>query len=173
MKTWEKRTKISDFFPGGYEPNKHQKEFARSVIEYRKAGIYIEPLEPADGDNPILNPRIKITQRKLINGYVLNQKQLVQRAKSLYKPLGYDVKVVPVVWSLDTDEITLDWISAKMDEFGLKRNDLIKQLAINKSELSKLFSGTVSLSYSTKAKFFWYFMVYELNQGLREQLELE
>ena len=164
-----------DAFPEGYKPTEFQKEFVQSVIDYRKAGILVEEIELDqtdidDGFIPGIAAKVKITQSKLINGYVLNQKELVQRAKKLYQLLGREVKVVPVVWSLDTDTITLDWITDRMEEFGIKRNDLIKQLAINKSELSKLFSGTTSLSYSTKAKFYWYFMVYELNRDLRAQL---
>lgn len=165
-----------DAFPDGYSPTREQSEFVQSVIDYRKAGIIIEELEwdqseLDDGWNPDMARKVKITQSKLLNGYVLNQKQLVGRAKDLYKLLGREVKVIPVVWSLDTSDITIHWIESRMEEFGIKRNDLINQLAMSKSYVSKLFSGHVELSYSTKAKFFWYFMVYELNRDLRAQIE--
>lgn len=173
VKDWKT---YKDAFHDGHDPKWNQKEFVQSVIDYRKAGILIEELEwdqseLDEGWQPITARKVKITQFKLLNGYVLNQKQLVQRAKDLYKLLEREVKVIPVVWSLDTDLITLDWIESRMEEFGIKRNDLIKQLAIDKTALSKLFSRTTSLSYSTKAKFFWYFMVYELNRDLRVQLD--
>lgn len=172
VKDWKT---YKDAFPYGYEPKENQVQFVQEVIAYRKAGILIEELEwnqdeLDEGWNPMMSRKVKITQAKLLNGYLLNQKQLVERAKNLYKLLGREVKVIPVVWFLDTDFITLEWITEKMDEFCIKRKDLINQLAMSKSYVSKLFSGEVSLSYSTKAKFYWYFMVYELNRDLRAQI---
>lgn len=105
-----------------------------------------------------------ITQSSLYNGYILNQKQLVERAKKIFP----DKKVRPSVFSLDVSEITLNWIKSKMDEFGIKRKDLIKQLAIDKSSLSLLLSGSTELSKRTKATFFYYFLSYELNRDLRD-----
>ena len=49
-----------------------EKEF---INGYRRMGIDIEPLE--DGT-------VKVTQARLINGYILNQKQLIERGKELY-----------------------------------------------------------------------------------------
>lgn len=131
------------------------KEQKRSISNYKRLGIDIEILE---------NDHIKITQSRLINGYVLNQKELVQRAKEVFP----DAKVVPVVFSLDVDIITVEWIEAKMNEFGIKRNDLIKQLAIDKSSLSLFLSGNRKMDKSQKAAFFFYFLTYELNRDFRE-----
>ena len=169
---------ISDFIPEGYRPHDHQKQFVTGFLNFRKAGIDIEELEwdeldLAEGWVPGLARKVKISQNRLLNGYVLNQKQLVERAKELYKLLGRDVKVIPVVWRLDTSDITVGWIREKMEEFGLKRNDLIAQLAFEKSYLSRLLSGDIGLSNSAKAKFFWYFMGYELNRDLRRQISLD
>lgn len=47
-----------------------EKEF---INGYRRMGIDIEPLE--DGT-------VKVTQARLINGYILNQKQLIERGKN-------------------------------------------------------------------------------------------
>lgn len=173
MKPLNKRTTVADFFPEGYEPRDYQREFVEVYFNYKKAGIDIEELEWDEGEEGFhngLTRKVKITQKRLINGYILNQKQLVERAKSMYNILGRPVKVIPVVYSLDVDDIDLEWINNKMREYGIKRNDLIKQLAIDKSSLSLIFSGKTDLSKRTKATFFYYFLTYELNRDLRAQL---
>ena len=129
----------------------------KSIANYKAFGIDIEILD----DN-----QVKITQSRLVNGYILNQKQLHERAREVFP----DGKIIPVVYSLQVDEITTDWIEQQMEEFGIKRNDLIKQLAIDKSSLSEMFSGNRGLTKSMKATFFYYFMTYKLNRDLREQI---
>lgn len=126
-----------------------------SISNYAKAGIDIELID---------NDTVKITQSRLLNGYILNNRQLYERAKAIFP----DKIIRPVVYSLQVDDIDLNWIEAKMDEFGIKRKDLIKQLAIDKSSLSLIFSGTTNLSARTKATFFYYFLTYELNRDLRD-----
>lgn len=129
-----------------------------SISGYKQMGVEIEPLE--DGT-------VKVTQSRLINGYILNQKQLIERGKEAFP----DSKIIPVVYSLDVDDITLEWIETRMLEFGIKRNDLIKQLAIDRSSLSLILSGKRELSKPMRATFFYYFMTYELNRDFREYLE--
>lgn len=128
------------------------------IIGYRRMGIDIEPLE--DGT-------VKVTQTRLINGYILNQKQLIERGKEVYP----DAKIIPVVYSLNVEDITVGWIESKMQEFGIKRNDLIKQLAIDRSSLSLIMSGKRELSKPMRATFFYYFLTYELNRDFREHLD--
>jgi len=132
------------------------KEQSRSISNYRRMGIDIE----------ILNENtVKIKQARLVNGYILNQKQLVERAKEVFPSF----KVIPVPYSLDTGCITTDWIADKMNEFGIKRSDLLKQLAIDESSLSLFLSGERKMNKSQRAAFFFYFLVYELNRDFREQ----
>ena len=126
-----------------------------SINGYKQMGVDIEPLE--DGT-------VKVTQSSLINGYILNQKQLIERGKEIYP----DAKIIPVVYSLNVDGITLEWIETRMKEFGIKRNDLIKQLAIDSSSLSLVLSGKRELSKPMRATFFYYFLTYELNRDFRE-----
>lgn len=128
-----------------------------SISGYGQMGVTIEPLE--DGT-------VRVTQSRLINGYILNQKQLIKRGKEAYP----DAKIIPVVYSLDVNDITLEWIESKMIEFGIKRNDLIKQLAIDRSSLSLVLSGKRELSKPMRATFFYYFLTYELNRDFREHL---
>lgn len=135
-------------------------EQERSIANYKRMGIDIEPFFPGFYDG------IKITQSRLFNGYILNQKELYDRAKEIFP----DNKIMPVAYSLDVSEITLGWIKSKMEEYGIKRNDLIKQLAIDKSSLSLYLSGKRTMDKSQKAAFYYYFLTYELNRDLREQL---
>lgn len=130
----------------------------QSIGMYRRMGIDIE----IDGDKVI------VRQSRLLNGYILNQKQLVERAREIFD-YG-DWKIVPVVYSLDVNEIDIPWIEAKMEEFGIKRNDIIKQLALDKSTLSSLFSGDRGLTKGVKAAFYFYFLTYQLNRDFREQI---
>lgn len=108
--------------------------------------------------------KVKITQARLLNGYILNQKQLVTRAREIFP----EAKIIPVAYSLNVEDITVEWIEDKMMEFGIKRNDLIKQLAIDKSSLSLYLSEKRPMDKSQKAAFFYYFLTYELNRDLRE-----
>lgn len=130
------------------------KDQSRSISNYRRMGIDIDLLD---------DDTVKITQSRLKNGYILNQKELVTRAKEVFP----DAKIIPVVFSLDVDSITVDWIENKMEEFGIKRNDLIKQLAIDKSSLSLFLSGNRKMDKSQKAAFYFYFLTYELNRDFR------
>lgn len=136
---------------------------SRSVSTYAAAGIDIEILELENN-----NIKVKITQSKLLNGYILNQKELVERVKEIFKSTDLKVKVIPVVFSLDVDRINVRWIEGKMEEFGISRNDLIKQLAIDKASLSLILSAHRELSKPMRATFFYYFLTYELNRDFRE-----
>lgn len=127
----------------------------KSIANYRVAGIDIEIVDP---------DRVLISQNRLVNGYILNNKQLYDRAREIF-PDGH---IISNVYSLDVDHITLDWITSRMEEFGLKRKDLIKQLAIDKVSLSKICTGVTSLSKPMKATFYYYFLTYELNRDYRE-----
>lgn len=131
------------------------KEQQLSIQNYKKVGIDIE----------VLNENtVKIVQSRIINGYILNKKELIDRVKEIFP--GY--KVQPVRYSLDVSDISLEWIQDKMKEFGLNTNDLVSQLALDKSTLSLFFSGERKMNKSVKALFFYYFLTYELNRDFRD-----
>ncbi len=136
------------------------KEQEASIRNYRRMGLDIEVID---------SQTVKITQTRLLNGYILNNRQLYDRANEIFP----DKHIIPVVYSLDVDDIDLNWIELKMHELGLKRKDLISQLAIDKSSLSLIFSGNRELSKPMRATFFYYFLTYELNRDLREQINVE
>lgn len=143
-----------------------REEFEKSIANYRKAGIEFEELEHDDSTGFL--SKVKVTQKRLVNGYILNQKQLIERAKDVYK--APNLKIIPVVYSLDVSEINPKWIEDKMQEFGIRRSDLIKQLAIDKSSLSLYLSGNRKMDKSQKAAFYFYFLTYELNRDVREYI---
>tara|TARA_Y100001963_G_scaffold157617_1_gene254318 strand:+ start:191 stop:604 length:414 start_codon:yes stop_codon:yes gene_type:complete len=129
----------------------------QSISNYKRIGIDIEVLDEG---------KLKITQTRLINGYLLNQKQLTERAWEVFP----NWRVIPIVFSLDVHDINIDWIKNKMETYGIKRKDLIKQLAMDKTYVSRLFSKNIELSNPMKASFYYYFLTYELNRDLRAQI---
>ena len=140
--------------------------FNKTMALYKSVGLFIEVLET---DQNSVVTKVKIKQKHLYNGYILNQKQLVERAKLLYSNSGLPkVKVIPVVYSLDVNIVSLEWVENKMDEFGVKRSDLIKQLSIDESSLSLFLSGKRKMNKLVKAAFYYYFLTYELNKDFRE-----
>ncbi|AZA93059.1 Uncharacterised protein [Chryseobacterium nakagawai] len=127
-----------------------------SIQNYKKVGIDIEILN----DNTV-----RIVQSRIINGYILNKKELIERAKEIFP----GAKIQPIRYSLDVSLVTPEWIQYKMKEFGLNTNDLVSQVALDKSSLSLFFSGERKLNKSVKALFFYYFLTYELNRDFRTQ----
>lgn len=133
------------------------KEQELSIANYKRLGIDLTVLE--DG-------RLKVAQTRLINGFLLNQNQLIARAKEVFPKH----KILPEVYSVDVAAIDIKWVEDKMEEFGIKRKDLIKQLAIDASSLSLFLNGKRKMDKSQRAAFFFYFLTYELNRDLREYI---
>lgn len=154
MKAAEKKVSLNELNLGDVQ----KERLNRSIGQYRRAGIDIALL---DGST------VRIEQKKLINGYILNNKQLYDRAREVFE--GIDVKIIPVVYSLDVGDISIEWVEEKMHEFGINRKDLIRQLAIDQSTLSLYFSKARGLTHTTKAAFFYYFLTYELNRDFRKE----
>lgn len=140
------------------------KRINNSISTYAVAGLNVEVID-FDG----LTASIIISQSSLINGYILNNKELHDRAKEIFSGIDrIKFKIIPSVFSLNVDNITIPWIENKMEEFGINRKDLVKQLAIDKSSLSLILSGNRELSKPMRATFFYYFLTYELNRDFRE-----
>ncbi len=135
------------------------KEIKKSIGRYRSVGIHIEVNEE--------EKTVKITQKELINGYILTNKELFQRARELFDK---DYKIIPVVFSLDLSEITTDWIHEQMEDLGIKPKDIISQLGVDKSSLSLYLNGKNKMNKLVRASFYYYFLVYRSNRDLREQL---
>lgn len=64
---------------------------------------------------------------------------------------------------MEIESITIQWIQEKMNELGLKRKDLTKDLLLDRSYLSRLFTDDnsphkIQLTKQTKAMFYYYFL---------------
>ncbi|MFS0490288.1 hypothetical protein [Leadbetterella byssophila] len=118
-------------------------------------GIEIEEME--DG-------RVRVSQKELKTARILNQKELVSIGKQHFP----GKKIVPSVFSLNTDPITPEWITEKMQHYNIKPKDLIKQLGIERSVVKKIMRGEISLSKQTKAAFYFYFRNFELMEDFED-----
>lgn len=130
-----------------------------SIAHYRQAGIEFE-IVPTD-DVPI----IIIRQVRVINGLLLTNKQLYGRAKEVFQ--GYKLKIKPVVYSLDLQGVNIEWVNQKMEEFGIKKGDLTRQLGIGKDRINKFLSSDANLTTIEKTAFYYYIMVFDINHNLR------
>ena len=114
--------------------------------------------------------RIRVEQKRLINGKILNQKELCDLAADVFKDFDIRKHYVPLTFIPDFDSIDVDWIRIKMEDYGLKASDLSKQLAINKGDLSSFLKGKKPIPKSMKVKVFYYFKVFEINQDFRDYI---
>ena len=140
------------------------KQLTRSIANYGRMGIIIEILEMDENE-----ARVKVVQKHSPNGYFLNQKQLVERVKEVFAHTGLKTKVYPVVYKIDVNEVTPEWIKARMEEFGIKRKDIIRQLDLDISSLSLMLSGERKMNKLVRSAFYYYFLTYQINRDLREQ----
>ncbi len=147
--------------------SKLTKQLSKSIANYGRMGIRIEILEQG-----VDTVKVIVVQEKTPNGYFMNQKQLVERVKEVFKPTGLKTNVIPVLYSLDVSTITPLWIEDRMKEFGINRKDLLRQLAIDKSNLSLMLNSKRKMNKEIKSAFYYYFLVYQLNRDLRENIEI-
>jgi len=136
----------------------------QSIQNYKRLGIEVKILD----DHNVL-----IKQRRIFNGIILNQDELHKRGREIFP--DKTINIIPSVFSINVEEITEDWIRERMDAFGIKRGDLVKQMALDRSYLSLLFADQsnirkIGLSKPMKAAFFYYFLSYELSNEIREIL---
>lgn len=132
----------------------------KSIGKYKAVGIHIEVNEE--------EKIVKITQKEVVNGYILNNKQLHDRARALFDK---EYKIIPVVFSLDLSEVNSEWIKERMAEFDIKTKDIISQTGLDKSSLSLFLSGKVKMNKLVRACFYYYFLTFQINRDLREQLK--
>lgn len=131
----------------------------QSIKHYNKYGVSIAK---------VADDTIVIRQDQLVNNFILNQKQLVEIAKTIFP----ECHIKPFVFSFDVDIVTMEWIESRMKTYGIKKQDLIKQLAIEQSTLNSFIDPAKAekIPNSIKALFFYYFLSYEINQDLRDNV---
>ena len=115
--------------------------------------------------------KFRVEQVRLINNWILSQHQLVTRVKDLFDevlPANVRKHYAALTYNPNLDEIDVEWIKSRMGKFGITNADIIKHLNIDKSTLSLFFSGERGLTKSQKTAFLYYFMVFEINQDIRQ-----
>ena len=134
---------------------------AKSISFYARCGIEISTSDNPEDNDLIIN----IKQINILDGVLFNRQELFQRAKDVFEAVSKKNKffIHPRVFTPSITEISPEWIEEKMKEFGLSRHDIEKQLCLDKSSISLLFSGSRKMNKSMKAAVYYYFMVYELN----------
>lgn len=115
--------------------------------------------------------RLRVEQKVLKNGFILNQAQLVVRGAAVLAPLEnkYKIHFVPLTYRPDFNAIDHNWIINRMKECKLRNKDISKQLAIAKSEFSPILSGKNMLTDFQKCAFYYYFLQFENKRDYREQ----
>lgn len=140
----------------------------RMVSDYKRMGIYIDLVS---FEHSIL--KLKAEQKRYLNDKVLNNEELIDRAKSLFVgkiPEGIEIHVSPVY--VDRDELSqvdLYYIEAKMAELELKPSHLCRYLNIDKSAMSVLLSGGRELTKWHKAAFYYFFKQYSLRKAVNSR----
>ena len=129
-------------------------------MSYRKVGIEIEIL-----DNFNIPWTVKTKQTSLLNGYILNQKELVERTKAVFE--DNEIHVIPVTYSLPLKNITSLWITEQMKLYKVSKKDLLKQLGIGKNEIDQILKGHKIINNAEKAAFFYYFLTHQINTEMR------
>ena len=147
-------------------------EVKRDICEIRDkllayTGISVDILEVNDS-----TIKVRVEQKELKNNFILNQRELVGRAATVLAPLEnkFKIQFIVLTYQPSFNELDAGWINDKLSSFKLSRNDLIKQMGIDKSTLSVLLSGEKQLTRFQRAAFYYYFMTYELNRDFREHL---
>ncbi|WP_291096674.1 MULTISPECIES: hypothetical protein [unclassified Empedobacter] len=129
-----------------------------SIKNYKMHGIEIE----------LKDEVVVITQKRMINGKILSNKELYDRAKKVFP----DHKIRPVVYKIELDHITPQWVKDKMNEFEIKPKDLSRQTTLDISTISLILNGERKMNKSVKALFFYYFMIFDIHQGLEDYFEM-
>ena len=114
--------------------------------------------------------RIRVEQAEDKNGLILNQKNLVERAKVLFEDYlsRYTFHYVPYTVVPDFDKVTPEWVKEQMDRYGLKSRDVSKHIGIDKSSFSLMLSGNRKLSRLARSALFYYFKLFDVNWSLRD-----
>ena len=147
-----------DLIPTNKDSLKRIREMINQYKRFGKIDIRVIDVNPGE----II---VKATQESLINDRVLTKKELIERAKELFKgeiPDDIKVHVRPVVYPVFND-IDRHYISNKMDEFGLKAKYLCRLLGIDKTSISRILNGTQPMTKWHKAAFYYLFQILSIN----------
>lgn len=126
-------------------------------IKMSQMGVEFEPID---------EKTIKVTQKRVTNGYILNRKELLAYGKDLFPK----AKIIADVYEIPTEQITPDWVKTQMDELGIRRVDIIKHLNIGSSLASLYLTGKRPIKNNIRHALFFYFLTFRINRGLSMDL---
>jgi antitoxin component HigA of HigAB toxin-antitoxin module len=138
-----------------------------SELSYRRhARIYFQVLSYSPKEL-----RVKVWQMENPLNKYLSSKELVERAKGLFAeilPPETKLHVRPIVYKKDDlEKFSVQDVSSKMEELGLKAKDLVKLLDIDKSSLSLILKGERELTKPSKAMLYYLSKYLETNPAYR------
>ncbi|MCX2741517.1 hypothetical protein [Pontibacter anaerobius] len=118
--------------------------------------------------------KVRVVQRELKNGYLLNQRQLVGRAANVVAPLmdgPHRIHFYPLTYKPDFSIVTAGWLQEKLAAFKLSRNDLAKQTNLDKTAIGRMLKGYEQPTPPQQAALYYYFLLHEVNHHIREFLD--
>ena len=148
-----------ELLPLSDESKKRLAEFAK---QYRRmAHIVVEIVSYSD--NRLI---VRIEQKDMVNNILLSKKELMERAREMFKgeiPDDWKLTVSAVNFDRkDIDNLTIKSIKSKMERLGLRSKHLSNYTGIDKWTLSFLFAGDKELTKWHKVAFYYFFKFYEV-----------
>ncbi len=103
---------------------------------------------------------------------LLNQKELIDRAKTIFDFWDGTVHCFPLTYEPELSKINNTWIRKKMGEYEVKNKDIERNLGLDKSTVSTIINGGRSLTKSQKALFYYYFLHFDTYQAMEHLQEI-
>lgn len=100
---------------------------------------------------------VLINQEKIISGKIFSNKQLHTLAREIF----LESKIIPVVFSLNLDSVTTEWVTKQMRLYGINAKDLQRQLGFDKEAINDFLKLRTKLKPLEKAALFYYFLTFE------------
>lgn len=88
-----------------------------------------------------------------------NQKQIHRMGRELFN----DVHFKSVTYKINFKEITVEKVLKQLEIYGIKRNDLIKNLGLTFDRVNTIYSGNTFLTPIEKSMFFYYLQTLKLS----------
>ena len=134
----------------------------------RFANIHMKVLEADDN-----SATIRVVQHYNKQNKYQDTKGLIDRVKDVFngevsEDYKIHVRAIPYTQH-ETDQVDLDWIRAKMDQYNLSQIDIVKALGVDKPTISKILAGRHELTRFQRAAFFFMFKNLKKREHLFQQ----
>ena len=147
-----------ELLPISEEKKKRLKTFARMYRQNARIFFEVVSFE----ENRIV---VRVEQKELMNGRLLNKKELIERTREMFKgeiPDEWKLIVSPVDYNLqDIESVSASWITRRMNDLGIKAKHICKSTGIDKSTISSILTGEKELTKWHKAAFYYFFKYQE------------